>query len=96
MSRSGGRRRAVTATEAARNFSQLVDRVREGGEPYIVERQGRPIARIAPVGGSACSLADLARWFEARRPVPEGYRTAVTGHVRRANRPRVPPARWQP
>jgi antitoxin (DNA-binding transcriptional repressor) of toxin-antitoxin stability system len=41
----------LTATEAARNFSDLVDRVLYRGEVFVVERGGRSVCRIVP----ACS-----------------------------------------
>ena len=86
----------MTATEAAKNFGELVDRVREAGVAVVVERKGRPIARIAPLDVRGCTLGELARWFEARRPGSDEYPAAVEGYVTRANRPRVPAARWRP
>ena len=94
-----GRRRGagtVTATDAAKNFGELVDRVREAGVAYVVERKGRPIARIAPMMTHRCTLGELVEWFEARKALPDEYVAAVTDHVKTANRPRVPAARWQP
>ncbi len=85
----------VTATEAAKNFGEIVDRVREAGVAYVVERKGRPIAEIAPVARQRCTLSDLARWFDARTPAPEAYTAAVKGHVTRVNRPRVPASSWE-
>ena len=98
MREARGNRRGttVTATDAAKNFGELVDRVREEGVAYVVERMGRPIAQIAPVGRRRCTMAGLARWFEARRALPDTYTAAVRAHVKQANRPRVPAARWQP
>ena len=87
---------AVTATDAAKNFGELIDRVRDAGAAYVVERKGRPIATIAPFASRRCTLADLARWFAGRRPTAEGYAGAVSEYVRKVNRPRVPATRWQP
>lgn len=94
-----GRRRSattVTATDAAKNFGELVDRVREAGVAYVVERKGRPIARIAPMATHRCTLGELAGWFETRRALPDDYVAAVKSHVKTTNRPKVPAARWQP
>ena len=88
--------RRVTATEAAKNFGELVSWVREANMPYVVERQGRPIAQISPMGTRRCTLGDLATWFERRRSLDDGYTSAVLDHVKQVNRPRVPAARWQP
>lgn len=87
-------RTSVSATDAAKNFGELVDRVREGGIAYIVERKGRPIAQIAPVTSRRCTVADLAAWLGEERGAPAEFITAVRTHVRHANRPRVPRARW--
>jgi prevent-host-death family protein len=84
----------VTATDAAKNFGALVDRVRDGGVAYVVERKGRPIARIAPVASRQCTVADLVEWLERRRAVPNDYAAAVADHLKTANRPRVSASRW--
>ena len=39
----------VTATEAARNFSDLLDHVEHGGERFTIVRRGRAIASLEPV-----------------------------------------------
>ena len=38
----------LTATEAARRFSEVLDAVETRGETYVVVRGGRPVASIAP------------------------------------------------
>jgi antitoxin (DNA-binding transcriptional repressor) of toxin-antitoxin stability system len=40
--------RRVSATEAARRFSDLLDQVERDGETFVVERRGRAVASIAP------------------------------------------------
>ena len=56
--------RKITATELARNLRAVLDQVAESGEDYLVERSGRPVARVIP-GLSQMSaeqaLADLYR-----------------------------------
>ena len=42
--------RVVSATEAVRKFSSIVAEVREKGAVYVVERSGKPVARIGPAG----------------------------------------------
>jgi prevent-host-death family protein len=92
--RRGRRASTVSATAAAKNFGELVDRVRETGAAYVVERKGRPIAEISPVAVRRCHLSDLVKWFEERRPLPDGYVAAVTDHLKAVNRPRVPLSTW--
>jgi prevent-host-death family protein len=41
--------RELTATEASRRFSELLDTVEHDGEGYVITRRGRRIARIVPV-----------------------------------------------
>lgn len=38
----------VSATEAARNFADLLDAVEHRGEHFTVVRRGRPIAHLEP------------------------------------------------
>jgi prevent-host-death family protein len=40
--------KAISATEANRNFSRLLREVKEG-QSYVVTSHGRAVARIAPV-----------------------------------------------
>jgi antitoxin (DNA-binding transcriptional repressor) of toxin-antitoxin stability system len=41
--------KAVTATEAVRDFSGLLNTIKFKGEAYIIKRGGKPIASIGPV-----------------------------------------------
>jgi antitoxin (DNA-binding transcriptional repressor) of toxin-antitoxin stability system len=43
----------VTATEAARAFSALLDSVEHEGETFVVTRAGRAVARIEPAPGTS-------------------------------------------
>lgn len=38
----------VSATEAARTFSDLLNRIRYRGEEFVVERAGEPVCRMTP------------------------------------------------
>jgi len=40
--------REITATEAAKRFSDLLDAVEHGGESFVVVRHGRAIASLSP------------------------------------------------
>lgn len=52
----------VSATEAARNFSELLDSVERDGADFTVIRRGRAIARIGPVRPrSGAALKDALR-----------------------------------
>lgn len=43
----------VSATEAVRNFSELLNNIRYRGESYTVERGGKPVAALVPVEAPA-------------------------------------------
>jgi prevent-host-death family protein len=47
----------VTATDAARHFSDLLDAVEHAGESFTVTRSGRVVARIVPAEGATGRVA---------------------------------------
>jgi antitoxin (DNA-binding transcriptional repressor) of toxin-antitoxin stability system len=54
--------RRVSATEAARRFSDLLDQVEHDGETFVVERRGRAVASIAPAAAvSGRTVKELLR-----------------------------------
>jgi antitoxin (DNA-binding transcriptional repressor) of toxin-antitoxin stability system len=54
--------RRVSATEAARQFSDLLDQVERDGETFVVERRGRAVASIAPAAAvSGRTVKELLR-----------------------------------
>ena len=40
--------RTVTATEAARNFSRMLDLLEHGSEEIVVLRNNQPVAKLVP------------------------------------------------
>jgi antitoxin (DNA-binding transcriptional repressor) of toxin-antitoxin stability system len=51
----------ISATHAARNFSDLINRVRYQGTSFDIERGNEVIARIVPVSAhSTLSIAELS------------------------------------
>lgn len=84
----------MSATDAAKTFGSLVDRVRETGVTYIVERSGRPVARIGPAGGTAFTIRDL-RALVASLPRGEREHADVVDRIAaRRNRPHVRRNPW--
>ena len=54
--------RQVTATEAARRFSEVLDAVEHRGETFLVTRGGRQVARLVPVtAANGRAVKDLLR-----------------------------------
>jgi antitoxin (DNA-binding transcriptional repressor) of toxin-antitoxin stability system len=54
--------KSVSATEAARRFSDLLDAVEAEGETFVIVRHGRPVARIeAATGQQGRAVKELLR-----------------------------------
>jgi antitoxin (DNA-binding transcriptional repressor) of toxin-antitoxin stability system len=87
--------RAVSATDAAKNFGRLVDRVREERAVYVIERGGRPVAQIGPAPAPSCTLRDLSAFLRGGHRLDEAYLREVESGVARANRPALPEDRWE-
>lgn len=51
----------VTATEAVRNFSDLLNRIRYRGESFDIERNGEVVARITGLGPATTARALVAK-----------------------------------
>jgi antitoxin (DNA-binding transcriptional repressor) of toxin-antitoxin stability system len=54
-------RTRVSATKAARNFSELLNRVRYRGESFVIERGGKPVCEMSPARPSGLKGAELAK-----------------------------------
>ncbi len=62
----------ISATEAARSFSRLLDDIEHGGRSFTIVRHGRAVAHLAPVPtGSGRAVKDLLR---GHRPDPDWRR----------------------
>jgi antitoxin (DNA-binding transcriptional repressor) of toxin-antitoxin stability system len=85
----------VSATEAAKNFGQLVDRVREERTIYTIERGGKAVARITPVEREAFTLADLKTLLAALPRAHDAYLQAVEGAATARHRPRTRRNPWE-
>ena len=56
----------ISATDAVREFSELLNRVKFRGERYIIVRTGKPVARIEPTDPSPKrrTLSELGRLLD--------------------------------
>jgi prevent-host-death family protein len=86
-------RTRISATEAARRFSDLLNRVRYRGEEFVVERGGEPVCRIVPARPAKPTLADLARILESAPKPDPAYWDAVEDAIRR--QPKLPKSLWR-
>jgi antitoxin (DNA-binding transcriptional repressor) of toxin-antitoxin stability system len=82
----------VSATEAARSFSDLLNRIRYRGEEFVVERAGEPVCRMLPAAPTRrLSLRDLASLLREMPTADAGYGSAVRRAARsQGRRPRSP------
>ena len=84
----------VGATEAAKTFGRLVDRVREERATYVIERGGKAVAQIGPVDHKTFTVADFEDFIRTAPRADDAYATAVEAAVRRHNKPRVRRNPW--
>jgi prevent-host-death family protein len=57
----------ISATDLARSLGDVLGRVRYRGDSFVIERNGAPVARLAPVAeGSPGTVREAVRaWREA-------------------------------
>jgi antitoxin (DNA-binding transcriptional repressor) of toxin-antitoxin stability system len=83
----------ISATRAARSFSELMNRVRYRGESFVVERAGKPICEILPAGPPTFSAGQLAVLLRALPKPDEQYLAIVEDLV--ARQPTVAESGWR-
>lgn len=77
----------ITATELARNLGDVLGKVRYRREVFIVERNGEPIARLAPLSmGAAATLAEGLRAWKSAGPRESAFADDLE-RVNTADRP---------
>jgi antitoxin (DNA-binding transcriptional repressor) of toxin-antitoxin stability system len=89
-----GAARRLSATEAARNFSELLNRVRYRGERFLIMRGGVAIGELKPAAPVRFTGRDLATLLRSLPPVDAGFLDAVEEFAR--SQPQVPEAEWEP
>jgi len=83
----------VSATEAVRSFSDLLNRIRYRGEEFIVERAGEPVCRMSPA--SPIRHLSFRELVSLLRDIP-GADASYASDVRAAvhKQGRLPRAPW--
>lgn len=83
----------VTATEVARSFSDVLNRVRYRGEEFVVERGGEPVCRIVPVEpDTRFTLRELAGVLATLPSPDDGYLDELEAML--AAQPLAPDSSW--
>jgi antitoxin (DNA-binding transcriptional repressor) of toxin-antitoxin stability system len=85
----------ISATEAARSFSDVVARVHYRGEEFVIEKGGEAVCKISPVGQGAAksTIADVLSVLEQLPGVDDGYKEAVLEVARK--QPKTPKSPWE-
>ena len=84
----------VPATEAAKAFGQLVDRVREDRATYIIERGGKPVAQITALERRSFTFAALKALAAALPRADADYLKTLERVTAARNKPRVRSNPW--
>ena len=82
----------ISATEAARRFSDIVNRVVYRREEFVIERGGQPVCRIVPAGPPRSTLADLAELLSAIPKADSAFWDEVEALTK--NQSDVPESSW--
>lgn len=84
--------RVVSATEAARSFSELLDRVCYRGETFVIERGGEPVCEISHVTPPRFTGADFLTLLHSLPKPDPGYWDAVEDRTKQT--PALPESPW--
>ena len=84
----------ISATEAARNFSDLINRVRYRGEEFVIERRGEPVCRVVPAAPRRFTVGDMVRLLGSLPKPDPGFWDDVE-RFQKNQKPRVPKSVWR-
>ncbi len=82
----------TTATKAARDFSDLLNRVHYRGEEFVIERNGEPICRMSPVERRFVKGSALLDYLKSAPKADPDFASDL--EEIRAAQPAVPDPRW--
>jgi len=82
----------ISATQTARRFSELMNRVRYRGESFVVERGGKPVCEILPAQPTKFTGSDLAELLRSLPKPDKEYFTLVENLI--AKQSKVAESRW--
>ncbi|HZD41617.1 MAG TPA: hypothetical protein VE131_12905 [Terriglobales bacterium] len=84
--------RVISATQAARSFSELLDRVCYRGETFVIERGGQLVCEMSHVTAPHFTGADLVTLLHSLPKPDPGYWDAVEEGTKQT--PAVPESAW--
>jgi hypothetical protein len=84
--------RVISATEAARSFSELLDRVCYRGETFVIERGGELVCEMSHVTPPRFTGADFLTLLHSLPKPDPGYWDAVEKSTKQP--PTVPKSPW--
>ena len=82
----------LSATQAVRQFSDLLNRVRYRGEEFVIERGGEPVCEIIPARPVTPTVADLVRALRTI-PKPDDEYWDTLEDITKHQQP-LPPSPW--
>src|SRR4030095_13920814 len=85
--------RIISATEAARTFSGLLDRVYYRGETFVIERGGEPVCEMSHVKPLRFTGADFLTLLHSLPKPDPGFWDAVEDATRQEST--VPKSPWE-
>jgi antitoxin (DNA-binding transcriptional repressor) of toxin-antitoxin stability system len=85
----------ITVTEAARNFADCLNRVHYQNVTFVLVKNGKPFARLAPDNEKVCTGRDLAEAL-ANTHLPKNEARAWGRDLRAARkRLKAPADKWR-
>ena len=84
----------ITATELARNLSDILNRARYKGESFVVERNGEVVATIGPPPKTLTWGEFVEWWASVPKPDPGFWDDVEEGRRLMNQRPAEPPS-WE-
>jgi hypothetical protein len=85
--------RIVSATQAARGFSDLISRVRYKGETYVIERGGQAMCELRPVTTRGITGAELLALVKTLPRPADEFLAAVDTITR--HQATIEPSAWE-
>lgn len=88
------RAKRISAAQAARSFSELLNRVKYRGESFVVERNREPICRMEPATRRRPLTTDNLAEFWKSLPRPDPEYLDDLAEIRRLFR-KLPKSAWE-